>query len=164
MTIDCTDPASEAVTAVMNALRAVFGPDSACPPLGGTTTTVVFFAGDAAAIDEVDCGSPLLWVRLASRYRSETFPEPSIMTPPCGAMDVIVLEIGLARCADMDPTMATHSTEAEIALDDTWRISKAMCLASSQLKTDHHVGTDMITPYGPEGGLIVWTTNIYISV
>lgn len=160
----CTDPASAAVTTVMNALRAVYAADSDCPPLGGSSTEVAFFAGDTAMLDEVLCEHPLLWVRLASRHRSEFFPEPSITVAPCGALDVIVLEVGVARCADLEPTRAAHATEAEIALDDTWRLSKAICLASRDLDNDHHVGADSIVAYGPEGGLIAWTATLYISV
>ena len=164
MTVYCTDPASEAITVVINAMKTVYAPGSDCPPLGGSATAVSFFAGDGAPIDEVNCEHPLLWVRLASRHRSEMFPEPSVTTFPCGSLDVITVEIGVARCADMAPTAAIHATEAEIALDDTWRISKAMCLASSHLKKDHLVGSDAIVPYGPEGGIIAWTSSIYISV
>lgn len=164
MSAYCTDPASEVVTIVMNSLRSLYAPGLDCPPLGGTTTKVSFFAGEGAPIDEVICDSPLLWVRLASRHRSEVFPDPSVTTFPCGALDVITMELGVARCADMDPTPSIQATEAEIALDDTWRLTKAMCLAAGQLKKDHHVGTDTINPYGPEGGVVAWTTNMFISV
>lgn len=164
MSVDCVDRASAAVTTVMNSLRDVYAPDADCPPLGGSTTKVSFFAGDAALIDEVDCSSPLLWVRLSSRHRSEVFPEPTVERSPCGSLDVIVVEVGVARCADMDPNAATRATEAEISLDDTWRLAKAMCLASIRLGSDHHVGTDSISPYGPEGGIIAWTSTMFISV
>lgn len=164
MSANCNDPASAAVTTVMNALRAVYAADSDCPPLGGSTTRVAFFAGEGAPIEEVHCDSPLLWVRLASRHRSEVFPEPSVSTFPCGSLDVITVEVGVARCADMDPTPAVQGSESEIALDDTWRLSKAICLAASELHKDHHVGSDGIMPYGPEGGIIAWTAALYISV
>jgi hypothetical protein len=160
----CHDRASDVVNTVITALKDVYGPGLDCPPLGGTTTTVRFFAGDGAPIEEIHCDSPLLWVRLMSRHRSVDFPEPDLIASPCGAMDVIVLEVGVARCADMDPTASVRAGEAEIALDDTWRISKAMCLVSSRLKNDHLVGTDVIEPYGPEGGVIAWTSTLYVSV
>lgn len=164
MTVNCDDPASEVITETINALKDVYAPASDCPPLGGASTHVSFFAGDGAAIEEVNCESPLLWVRLVSRHRSQVFPEPSIFTSPCGSLDVVVIEVGVARCSDMDPTPATQATEAEVCLDDTWRISKAMCLVATRLGKDHHVGTDPILPYGPEGGIIAWTANLYVSV
>lgn len=164
MTADCHDPASDVIQVVINALKAVYAAGLECPPLGGVTDRVHFFAGDGAPIEEVHCDSPVLWVRLTSRHRSDDFPEPSIVASPCGSLEVIVLELGVARCADMDPSPKIRGTEAEIALDDTWRLSKAMCLASRQLSTDHYVGTDVIVPYGPEGGVIAWTTNMYVSL
>lgn len=146
----------------MNALRAVYSPDSACPPLGGATQKVAFFAADMAPLDEIHCASPLLWVRLAGRHRSQVFPDPMIAASPCAGLDVIVLEVGVARCADMEGSR--KSGEAEVALDDTWRLSRALCLVSGQLKDDHQVGYDSIIPFGPEGGVIAWTALVYISV
>ena len=73
-----------------------------------------------------------------------------------------MLEVGVARCADLDSSV--KATEAEVALDDTWRISKALCLVSGQLQAEHQVGYDSIVPYGPEGGVIAWTALVYISV
>jgi len=160
----CVDPASDVITTVMNALKAVYAADSACPPLGGSTDKVSFFAADMAPLDEINCANPLLWVRLAGRHRSVVFPEMSIAASPCGALDVIVLEVGVARCADLDPSFKAKATEAEVALDDTWRLSRALCMVSSQLKTDHQVGYDSIVPFGPEGGVIAWTALVYISV
>ncbi len=164
MTTPCQDPASEVISILIAAFKSVYAPGLECPPLGGTTDTVRFFAGDGAPIDEIHCDSPLLWVRLVSRHRSTEFPEPDIVTAPCGAMDTIVLELGVARCADMDPSPKIRGTEAEIALDDSWRISKAMCLASYQLGDNHYVGSDVIVPYGPEGGVIAWTSTFYATV
>ena len=158
----CSDPASDVITALMNALRVVYAAGSACPPLGGSTDKVEFIAADMAPLDEIHCANPLLWVRLAGRHRSQVFPEMSIAASPCGGLDVIVLEVGVARCADLDSSV--KATEAEVALDDTWRISKALCLVSGQLQADHQVGYDSIVPYGPEGGVIAWTALVYISV
>lgn len=160
----CVDPASEVITATMNALRAVYAADSVCPPLGGSTDKVAFIAADMAPLDEIHCSSPLLWVRLAGRHRSQVFPDPSVAASPCGGLDVIVLEVGVARCADLDPSYSAKATEAEVALDDTWRLSRALCMVSGQLRTDHQVGYDSIIPYGPEGGVIAWTALVYISV
>lgn len=161
----CTDPASAVITTVMSSLAALFNPNSDCPPAGGGSTDVRFFAGDGAPIDEVSCDSPFLWVRLASRFRSEQFPEPSITLSPCGGFEVIQVEIGVARCAAMDTgiTRNQYATEAETSLDDSWRIGKTLCLIRGLL-TDHQIGADMVNPYGPEGGVIAWSTNIYISI
>lgn len=164
--IVCEDPASTVINSIIAAMRQVFGTGTDCEPVGGGSNTVRFFAGEGAPIDEVSCEAPFLWVRLASRYRSEEFPDPSEIVPPCGAPEVIVVEIGVARCAVMDtsPTTAQYDQEAEISLDDSWRIGKVMCLVSALLKSDHQVGSGMVTPYGPEGGIIAWSSDMYVSI
>lgn len=162
----CTDPASAVIDSVIAAMKTVFSPTSDCPPVGGGSTTVQFFAGEGAPIDEVNCDSPMLWVRLAGRYRSEIFPDPSMTLSPCAATEVITVEIGVARCASVEVqlTAAQYAQEAETSLDDSWRIGKVMCLVSGTLSNDHQVGTDVVSPYGPEGGVVVWTSNLYISI
>jgi hypothetical protein len=162
----CDDPASEVINAVMNAMRAVFSPTAACPPIGGGSTVVRFFAGEGAPISDVLCDSPYLWVRLAARFRSNIFPEPAMNLNPCGSTEVITVEIGVARCALMDesPTDAQYAREAEISLDDSWRLGKVMCLTMGLLKNERQIGGDMIIPVGPEGGIIAWTSSIYISI
>lgn len=160
----CVDPASNAITTLITAMKAVFSPDADCPPIGGGSEDVYFYAGEGAPIDEVGCESPFLWVRLAARYRSEVFPDPSVTVSPCGALEVITVELGVARCVSMEPTKESDRREAVISLDDSWRLGKAMCTASATLSSNHQVGTDMINPYGPQGGVVAWSSNIYISV
>lgn len=166
MTDPCADPASAVITEVMNAMKAVFDPASPCPPVGGGSKVVMFFAGDGAPIDEVNCDRPTLWVRLVARFKSVIFPEPAPMVSPCGGLDVIQIELGIVRCSRMggDITRAQQSVESEIALDDSWRLGKVMCAVASVLDPATNIGTDMVVPYGPEGGLIAWTTNMYVSV
>lgn len=164
MTAYCDDPASAVITTVMNCLKTLYGAGLDCPPLGGSTNQVAFFSGDGIPLDEVGCEAPFLWVRLASRHRSGMFPEPSLAVSPCGALDVIVVELGIARCAGLSDDPKVRDKESEIALDDTWRLSKAMCLAASEIGDEHQVGTDSVQPYGPEGGIIAWTTTMFISV
>lgn len=161
----CVDPASEIVTAIITSLQAVFSPQSDCPPAGGGTTTVRFFAGEGAPIEEVNCEAPLVWVRLATRFRSEEFPEPSVTVSLCGAPEVVSFELGVARCSSMggEGTYADFAVEAETSLDDSWRLSKAVC-ALSTLMPERQIGSDLISPYGPEGGIIAWTTVVYVSV
>lgn len=163
--VECTDPASEIIQAVRKCMATIFSPTSDCPPLGGGTTKVWFFAGDAAPINEVDCNNPFLWVRLASRHRSSQFPDPEMMFSPCGTPEVITVEVGVARCALMDEaTFDEYQDEAAISLDDSWRLNKLPCCVSGELNNEHSVGYEAITPYGPEGGIIAWVTTLYISV
>jgi hypothetical protein len=160
----CYDPATEVIHTVLAAMRAVFSPTSECPPLGGGSTKVWFFAGEGAPISEVNCNDPMLWVRLASRYRSEMFPDHTMVPTPCGGMQVLVVEVGVARCALADEgSIDEYTDEARIGLDDCWRLGKVACLVAGDLPAQQ-VGSDTITPYGPEGGIIAWTTTLYISV
>jgi hypothetical protein len=62
-------------------MRVLFDPQGQCPPVGGGSTVVRFFAGEGAPIDEVNCETPLLWIRLSSRFRSTVFPEASVELP-----------------------------------------------------------------------------------
>ena len=74
----CTDPASEVVTVAMAVLREVFDPASPCPPDGGGTTTVRFFASDGGLpYWDGTCREPFLWVRVQQRYRSTTASFPA---------------------------------------------------------------------------------------
>jgi hypothetical protein len=159
----CHDPATDVIHAVMAAMRAVFSTKSECPPLGGGSDKVWLFAGEGAPLDEVNCNQPYLWVRVGSRFKSEVFPEPSVIIGPCGAQEVIVVEVGVGRCAlTGDPTLDQYTDEARVGLDDSWRLSKIPCLVAGSLD-GHQVGCDTIVPYGPEGGIIAWTTTMFIS-
>lgn len=159
----CHDPATDVIHAVLAAMRSVFSPTASCPPLGGGGEKVWFFAGEGAPIEEVNCGQPFLWVRLASRYRSQDFPDPYVPMNPCGSQEVIVVECGVARCAVTgEGTYDQYADEARVSLDDSWRLSKVGCLVTGQLP-DAQVGTDTVIPYGPEGGIIAWSTTLYVS-
>ena len=162
----CTDPASAVIDAVIAAMKMVFDPKSDCPPVGGGSTTVRFYAGEGAYFDEIECAQPLLWVRFNSRYRSEYFPDASVVTLPCGAGEVITVEVGVARCSMMggDITPKEVAKEAEISLDDSWRLGKLTCALNSQLGGLHQIGQETISPWGPEGGVIAWATLLYISL
>lgn len=160
----CHDPATEVIHAVLAAMRAVFSPTAACPPLGGGSDKVWFFAGEGAPIEEVNCAQPFLWVRLTSRYRSDSFPEPAVLMNPCGNQEVLVVEVGAARCAVTgDGTFDQYNDEARVGLDDSWRLNKVACVVAGQL-TGNQVGCDTITPYGPEGGIVAWSTTLYVSI
>ena len=172
---DCTDPASEIVSAVMEALRAAFDPNSECPPVGGGKDAVVrFFGGDgipmaawnAHTVGE-GCDHPFLWVRVLRRYRTNNLPTPVIDTTACGLSRAIALEIGVGRCAtvEVDPTWQEYAAEAEISLDDSWRIEQALCYAGSlcRSKLGYASATDQITPYGPDGGVVAWMGTIYVE-
>lgn len=171
---DCTDPASEIVSAVMEALRAAFDPASPCPPTGGGKTAVVrFFGGDGipmaawnAHTDGEGCDHPFLWVRVIRRYRTNNLPTPVIDTTACGLSRVIALEIGVGRCAtvEISPSWQEYAAEAEVSLDDSWRIESALCYAAAlNRKLGYSCATDAIAPYGPEGGVVAWTGTIYVE-
>lgn len=170
-----TDPAMEIVTALTAALTDVFTGET-CPPLAGNVGTVRFFAGDGAPLAAWDshasqgCDTPFVWVRAKARYRSKEFPAPTIDTNPCGCelIKVLAAEIGVGWCAviDREPTWAEYATEAATSMDAAWRIEMALCRASKILKGDDEgrlVGTDTLSPYGPEGGVIAWTGVLYAS-
>lgn len=169
-----TDPALEVVEAARAALLSWFAPDSAVPAKVGTTATVRFFAGDGAPLAAWDshasqgCEEPFVWVRMMRRYRSQSFPSPTINTNPCGLPRVVPVELGVGWCAvvDQEPRWSDYQREAEISADTSWRLEEALCLASKLLMRDgaeRAVGTDSLVPYGPEGGVIAWTAVLYAS-
>lgn len=170
---DCVDPASDIVTVLIGSMKRAFDPASSCPPLVGESTDVRFFAGDAAPMAAWDahaagygCEHPFLWVRSMRRYRSADFPNPTVDRSPCSLPRVVALEVGVARCAvvDMEPSWHDYGREAEISLDDSWRIETALCDMSKRLGREHYqVGTEDIAPYGPEGGIIAWTGTVYVG-
>jgi hypothetical protein len=182
----CVDGADCVITWTMQAMREVFDPQSECPPLGGGSTTVRFFAGEGTPLeafesfansgdDSNDCGcdAPFLWVRLLRRYRSSNFPQPVVAANPCPAPRVIAVEIGVGRCAAMIPPgevdceMSVYQSEAEISMDDSWRIERALCRAETLIKRakcSDMVASDVIIPSGPVGGVIAWVGTLYVRL
>ena len=165
------DPALAVVAAYMSAMRKAFNPnDAEFPPTGGGTTNVRFFAGDAPALaafeahaEGTNCAEPFVWVRVTGRYRStpRAFPKAADDTEPgCGAMRVVGIEVGVGRCSvtvQEQPTWQEYDDEADRALEDSYRIELALCIAATVLRGQlHTVATDIIRPYGPEGGVIAW--------
>lgn len=161
------------------AMREVFDPASSYPPLGGGSTVIRAFAGDATPLAAVDmhitdngCGrEPFLWVRLVRRYRSQTFPTPYLGAAGCQSQRVVAIEIGVARCAVIQTPEGTDwktlALEAEISLDDSGRIELALCRASALMQREQcsdMQAVDAIVPFGPEGGVIAWTGNLYAAV
>lgn len=169
----CVDPASAVITVFIDLMRKVFGPDSSCPP-DEPGVDVRFFAGDGAPLAAWDahssggnCSAPFLWVRLMRRYRTAAFPAQTTEVNPCGLGRVAVVEVGVGRCAvvDLEPSWADYAREAEMSLDDSWRIETVLCAAAKRLNNDgHRVGTDTIAPYGPEGGVVAWTGMAYVEI
>ncbi|MCV7424340.1 hypothetical protein H7K45_27715 [Mycobacterium yunnanensis] len=172
----CHDDASDVVDAFLTAMREVFDPASPCPPDGGGSTLVRFFAGDGdlpASLmpgPQSDC-DPLLWVRVAHRFRSRDtdFPAAYVGDAACGHADIrraLAVEIGVGRYTTMeaDPDWDTLATEAEISLDDSWRIEKALCAVAARLRSKTRaVATDTVAPFGPQGGVIAWTGMAYVQ-
>jgi hypothetical protein len=168
----CTDPASEVINALIVALRDAFDPAGPCPIDSTATPTVRFFAGDTeppaawnAHAQTAGCDEPLLWVRVVKRYRSDRFPDQTTVVDDCKTMRVVVVEVGIARCAvvDADPSWDDYATEAEVSLDDSRRIEKALCAAVTALRQDHRAGYESILPFGPEGGILGWTAQVLAS-
>ena len=170
----CTDPASEIVTAYMGALADLFNPATDCPPIGGGGTTVRFFGGDAIPMAAweahtsggEDCDIPFLWVRVIRRFRTSMFPSPDVSIESCALPRVIALEIGVGRCAviDAEPSWSDYTREAEISLDDSWRIELALCRASSAVRSlGYSAGSGEVAPYGPDGGVVAWMGEAYVQ-
>lgn len=168
----CTDPATEIVASCVTAMLWSFDPEGPCPPAGGGSTAVRFFAGDIAPpsvwntfSDESGCKGPFLWVRAMQRYRTKQFPEPAI-TGPCEGLRVLPVELGVARCAltEESPTWEELDDEADVSLDDSWHIEQALCKLRQLLnKGDYKIATGTVDPYGPTGGIIQWTGLAYVG-
>lgn len=174
----CTDPASVVVDTVIAALRAYFSPNTECPPDGGGTEAVRFLVGDRQSLPVgvlpscPEGDSILVWVRLDRRYEAKLseFPSATVRDQPCQADDIvptIALEVGVGRCVSMEaqPDWETLAREAEIALDDSWRISLALDLARCQLQSrERAVAIDTVAPDGPAAGVMLWTGMAYVQL
>lgn len=172
MSAECHDPASDVVNVFMVAMRQAFDPASACPPVDTGSTTVHFIAGDGAPPADFTCEGPFLWVRVGQRFRATkaNFPAAFVGNEDCAASGVIravAVEVGAMRCTSMDsqPDWDTLSDQAEISLDDSWRIERALCAAAGRLRRDGRaVAIDTVAPDGPEGGLLAWTGMAYVQL
>lgn len=169
------DPTQEFVDELIKVIQTVYSPDSPYPPPGGGSTTVHLVTGEGPEWDPMAgrfgeqggqaCEDPFIWVRLVTRYRSANFPEATV-APGCPGIPVIVMEIGVGRCINIDPEpdWSVISREAEWGLDDAFRLDKIACVLSGYLGTRALVAADPATPEGPEGGGIVWSTTVYIGI
>lgn len=174
----CSDGASDVVDAFITAMRQAFDPASVCPPTGGGTTDVRFFASDnqglpISLIPQGDsCKQPLLWVRVTHRFRSRPrdFPSPFTGDGGCADVDVrraIGIEIGVGRCSSMeaDPDWDTLASEAEVSLDDSWRLERVLCAVATRLRSkERAVSTDTVMPLGPEGGIMAWLGSASVQL
>lgn len=175
---NCLDPASDVVTAFVNALRQHFDPASDCPPVGGGSAEVRLIVGDdgspAVAWEErSDCKAPFLWVRVCRRFRSRTgaFPRAFEGARVCDAKDVfnvLEVEVGVARCVStkLPASKQVRADEAEYSLDDSWRIERTLWVATCRLGRDDKrlVATDTVEVFGPEGGLTAWTGRAFVEI
>lgn len=172
------DPAIVVVNAYITAMKQAFNPaDTIGPPLGGGSQNVRFFAGEGPALAAFDahtgggrkCTEPFLWVRLARRYffRPGQFPAPSVHTEDqcLNSLMAVAIEVGVGRCTvsvKAKPTWEEYAHEAEVSMDDSWRIGLALCMASKALRgPKRNVGIDTINPYGPDGGVIAQVGTAY---
>lgn len=174
MTSNCDDPASDIISIFSTALASAYDPSSSCPPDGVTVTPAVqFFAGETAPLEAWDahtadpgCDVPFLWIRLAGRYRTRDFPNPVTGPVDCDLPSAIEVEMGVGWCAviDSNPTMAQYGAQAEASLIHSWRLDSARCSALTTLRqSNHKVAIDLISPYGPEGGILAWLTSTHVS-
>lgn len=170
------DDASHVINTFMAVMLEAFDPnDSVQPPLGGGSTTVRFLAGDmiplelwdAQVMGDAACAEPLLWVRMTRRFRFKNFPASSNEAVACSLPRAIGIEIGVGRCCALETTTdwTVIQTEAEVSLDDSWRIELALCRASSQMKAqDRLISIGDVTPTGPEGGVVAWSATAVVKL
>jgi hypothetical protein len=171
----CVDPASDVIDAFKAGLLAAYDVGSACPPDGLTATPpVYFFGGESAPLEawnahstDPGCDVPFLWVRFAGRYQTRRFPEPVSDVVDCDIPSAMEVEIGAGWCCVIasDAAPADYAVDAEKSLINSWRIERARCAAMATLRAkDHKVAIDLITPYGPEGGIMAWMTLTRVSI
>lgn len=168
-----SDPLQEVVDIVKTAVLSSFNPDSEFPPAGGGSTTCRVVAGDVVALEMwdahaqgTDCAEPFLWERVMRRFRSKTLFSPTIALA-CDTARVVEIEIGVARCSALraEPDWDELAVEAEISLDDCFRVEVALCRAQTALKDAGFTsGTNTIVPYGPEGGVVAWRGTLFVSL
>ena len=173
------DPARAILDEFVTAMGAAFNPnDAVATPKGGGTSNVRVFAGEgelpASLIVNTgsgECVEPLVWVRLAQRYlaRDTGFPDAFTGRLGCGEADVhpaLAVEVGVGRCSTMedDPAWDTLADEADISLDDSYRLMLGVELARVRLQGwARAFAADTVAPFGPHGGVIAWTGMAYVS-
>lgn len=163
----------DVVEAAQACMLKAFNPDDPIqPPLGGGSKVCRVLAGDAIAIElwdahaeGSDCQAPFIWVRVCRRYLTETFPTPSVNIKDCSGPEVAELEFGVGRCTKVSEVVDwdEQAIEAAVALDDSWRLGKAACCFRAAV-SEQDVGVGTSTPYGPEGGVVGWTTQVFVSI
>ncbi|QUE25796.1 hypothetical protein SEA_GLENHOPE_25 [Mycobacterium phage GlenHope] len=168
------DAAVDVIAKATMALKVAFNPDDKIqPPIGGGSKTVRFFHSDQAPLyafdtmaadgDTDECAEPFLWVRLGGRYRTKRFPDPT-QEPDCEAPRVLMIEMGIARCAALGETLNWDEVEREawVSLDDSYRLELALCRFKNTVVGP--VSFDTIAPYGPEGGVVAWTARVNVQI
>jgi hypothetical protein len=169
------DESVEVIDTFIAAMRAAFNPfDAVQPPLGGGSETVRFIAGDVAPMElwdahaaGCDCREPFLWVRMTQRFRTRDFPNPATEPEACELPRVIGIELGIGRCAALQPTVDWREIEreAQISLDDSWRMEMALCHAVARCKhQDRLIATRAVVPHGPQGGVIGWAATAFVKL
>lgn len=171
----CVDPASDVIDAFKAGLTSAYNINSSCPPDGLTATPpVYFFGGESAPLEawnahtaDAGCDVPFLWVRFAGRYQTREFPNPVTDSIDCDVPTAIEVEIGVGWCAVIasNATPADYGVDAEASLIHSWRLERARCAAMTTLRNNNHkVAVDVISPYGPEGGVLAWLTSTRVSL
>lgn len=154
------DPAVAVIEVVIQALGNVYN-----------SSDVRFFAGGAPAVaafnahtDQAGCDEPFLWVRVMRRYRTKVLPNSEASSNGCLLPRAVDVEVGVARCAvvEQEPTWIDYETEAATSLRDSFLLETALRAAQCQLRADTYIAaTSALTPFGPEGGVLGWTADIY---
>ena len=171
------DQAIVALGLVAEQMRCVFSEAQTTPPLGGGTEHVRFFAGEgmpavawAGHLSSCGCEGPLLWMRVVRRFRTSELPDerPGTRDTGCPEPMAITIETGVMRCAVMDaePTWEQWDHEAQVQLDDSFRLDRALVRAADKIEQTVAYSTLVAAgePYGPEGGVIAWSQWLHIQL
>lgn len=163
------DAAVTVIGLTVTRLREFFSPTASVPPLGGGTDLVNILAGEIVVPppwvgvdqDEVSCEKcgPYLWVRLVRRWRTDAFPQESVVGK-CSSQRAITIEAGIARCHPFNATPEELEQEAAVQWDDSWRIDAALCAAMQDAERAAAAAATALgtgEPYGPDGLVIAWT-------
>lgn len=65
---------------------------------------------------------------------------------------------------ELEPSWDDYAAEAEVSLDDSWRIELALCRAATLVRAlGYSAGSGEVAPYGPDGGVVAWTGEAYVQ-
>lgn len=103
-----------------------------------------------------ECGQA--WVRLATVYPSQNFPNPDDSAVEPQSYLAYSIEVGILRCAPMPaddgtpPSVAEQLESARLQMADMSAIRRAIQCCLDQLERPYLLGS--YDPIGPEGGCV----------